>query len=383
MKRLLAILLVINYNTSFAFIEDNEPNTIYKPTLTVVNQQLGNQTIPIKIYNYGNRKDVVMIHLHGNEKTSLLAGIQWLKSNGGLLIKIENGDNRNIIFQINGAEFQFDPNHIFSIHGIKNDFANNKISLLAAIEATQKLAKKILSIIPPKPSIIVALHNNFNGDFSINSYLKGHERAIDAAKVYKNSTQDADDIFLTTDAVMYQHLSSSGYNTILQNAKTVKKDGSLSVYFHERKIRYLNCETEHGKQATYLEMLNAALKNIERVNSGEQLLLYSCIDSLVILQTGINIYKDSQYMGAIKSISYSKTDSAVTGKFSWPEKNEPADTLILQTMLNENGKVFFKIKSASKTFLKKEKQPVILQLSLTETDKTVPTKPATDTAVTQ
>jgi hypothetical protein len=381
MKVLLTILLGFSYSNTFAVPDDDERKTIYKPILTVFNQQLGNQTVPIKIYNYGTRKDVVMIHLHGNEKTSLLAGMQWLKSNGGLLIKIENGDNRNIPFQINGADFQFDPNHIFSIHGIKNDFVNNTTGLTKAIEETQKLAKKILSFVPSKPSIIVALHNNFNGDFSIDSYLKGRERARDAAKVNKNPSLDADDIFLTTDAVLYQQLSSGGFNTILQNANTVKKDGSLSVYFHEKKIRYLNCETEHGKQATYLQMLTAALKNIERKNSGEKLILYSCIDSLAILQAGMKIYKDSIFMGEVKSISYSKKDSATTGKFSWPEKMETADTITLQPKLNENGKVILKIKSSSGTSSKSEKQVIKIYLNFIEEDKIEPTKTFTDSTI--
>ena len=381
MKVLLIILLVVNYGNSFAEAGEEDRKTVYKPTLTIVNQQLGNQTVAIRIYNYGSRKDVVMIHLHGNEKTSLLAGMQWLKANGGLLIKIENGDNRNILFQIDNADFQFDPNHIFSIHGIRNDFVNNTTGLPKAIEATQKLAKKILSFIPAKPSIIVALHNNFNGDFSIDSYLKGRERARDAAKVYKNPLIDADDIFLTTDAVLYRQLSSGGFNTILQNANTVKKDGSLSVYFHERKIRYLNCETEHGKQATYLQMLTAALKNIERKNSGEKLILYTCVDSFAILQTGMKIYMDSIYLGEIKSISFSKKDSATTGKFSWPERMESSDTITLQPVLNDDGKVILKIKSLSSSLPKKEKKVTKIYLSFIEEAKLEPTKVLSDSVI--
>ena len=302
MKSLFIFLLLFCYGIAGGETGEDDNKTLYAPVINVVQHKLGNVTIPLKIYRYGSRKDVVMINLHSNEKTSVLAAMQWLKHNGGLLIKIENGDNRHIVFEIDTAIFQVDPNHIFSVKGIKNDYVNNIYQLEKAISETQKFAKKILSLIPANPSIVVALHNNFNGDYSIDSYLKGRERATDASRVYKNPAQDADDIFLTTDATLFKQLSDDGFNTILQNAKTVKRDGSLSVYFHEKKIRYLNCETEHGKQGVYYQMLSGAMKYIERRNNNERLVAYKCFDSLFLLEKGTALYKDSIYKGEIKSV---------------------------------------------------------------------------------
>ena len=44
----------------------------------------------------------------------------------------------------------------------------------------------------------------------------------------------------------------------------VQQDGSLSVYFGEKNIRYLNCETEHKKVRQYEEMITVALKHISQ-----------------------------------------------------------------------------------------------------------------------
>ena len=362
LKNIFTILLSFFSLLVLAHKDDETNKASFSPVLNVVTFQLGNKTISIKTYQYGIRKDVVMINLHGNEKTSLLAAMQWLKANGGLLIKLENGDQRNISFNLDTAAFQFDPNHIFSAEGIRNDFVNNKHQLAKASSLTQKLGKKILSLIPENATILVALHNNFDGDYSINSYLKGHERAMDALKVFKNPARDEDDIFLTTNAGFYQQLSAEGYNTILQNARTVKKDGSLSVYYKDKKTIYLNCETEHDKNALYLQMLNSAMNYIERRSNNEMLLVYTCADTLGLLQKSMAIYQDSLYMGEIKSAYRSKDGSLTTGKFSWPEKTKTAEKLVLNTVIGNDGKPVCIIQSMVPVTGKKETTTVQIEL---------------------
>jgi len=362
MKTLLTLLLAYCCSVSLASPGEEDMKNNFLPIVTVVKQPLGNKIVTIKTYRYGSRKDVVMINLHSNENASLLAALQWLKTNGGLLIKIENGDERYLTFQIDTASFIIDPNHIFSAAGIKIDFENNKHHVTKAIAEAQSLAKKILSLIPQNPTLVVALHNNFNGGFGIDDYLPKHERSRDAALTNRNQALDGDDFFLTTDPKLYKQLEANGYNIVLQKLKTVKRDGSLSVYFHEKNMAYLNCETEHGKQSTYLQMLTKALSYIERRNNNERLLAYRCSDSLGLLQKGISIYKDSNYIGEIKSCYRLKDSVSVTGKFSLPIKMKASENLELQAKTDENGKTILNLKTMTGSAIKSDKQKVTLNI---------------------
>ena len=54
-------------------------------------------------------------------------------------------------------------------------------------------------------------------------------------------------------------MAAQGYNSVWQDNKHARKDGSLSVYFGEKRKRYVNIETEHGKFEKYTEMLSKLL----------------------------------------------------------------------------------------------------------------------------
>ena len=77
--------------------------------------------------------------------------------------------------------------------------------------------------------------------------------------MYINAKEDTDDFFLTTDDALYEKLAGKGYNTILQDNQNCTEDGSLSVYCGKKNIRYVNCETEHGKSEQYYAMVKALI----------------------------------------------------------------------------------------------------------------------------
>ena len=121
---------------------------------------------------------------------------------------------------------------------------------------------------PRETRSVIALHNNTEGNLSVNSFLPGNQYETDAKKVYVDDNQDPDDFFLTTDSVLFDQLAAEKYNAVWQDNLLVQQDGSLSVYFGEKDICYLNCETEHGKVKQYEEMISVALKYIgQRKNS--------------------------------------------------------------------------------------------------------------------
>jgi hypothetical protein len=237
------------------------------PKVSTITHKLGDDYTRIKIFQYGKKKDLVFINLHSDETTSIAGAENLLQTRGGLLIKLENNNQRNIMFRLNNSVFTFDPNRIFSQTGIENTLTRFKKISDEAMEEVKNFANHILELLPKEPHCVIALHNNTDGDLSVNSFLPGNQYETDAKNVYADKKQDPDDFFLTTDSVLFHQLSAEKYNMVLQDNLLVQQDGSLSVYFGEKNIRYLNCETEHGKTRQYEEMLNAALKYLGQKNS--------------------------------------------------------------------------------------------------------------------
>jgi hypothetical protein len=238
------------FNTEGARIIPSEKTIFFK---------LSSNIIPLKLQQYGDKTDLVFINLHDDEYTSVDAVKRILETTGGLLIEVENELQRNIKFRIGKTTYRVDPNRIFSVEGIKASMEQLGYVSYSAVAEIKKLGQRILQLIPEDAQCVIALHNNTPDLFTIQEYSAGNKRAGDSKKVFINPGEDADDFFLTTDATLYEHLADKGFNTILQDNKNCKEDGSLSVYCGKNKIRYVNCETEHGKTEQYYKMMQALL----------------------------------------------------------------------------------------------------------------------------
>ena len=239
---------------------------VYLPVEKTVLYKIGNKTVPIKIIQYGTVKDIVYINMHDNEDAAVEAAIEVLEVQGGTLIKVENNGQRVIRFKLGNITYGFDPNRIYAKIGIQQTLRDNKRTSPQAIVEIEKFAQYLLSFIPDSTSCIVALHNNTEGLFSIKSYTPGGNRQRDAKAVYENPEKDIDDIALTTDSLLYQKMADAGFNSIWQDNERAKKDGSLSIYCGERNLRYINIETQHGKVAEYIEMLEKLLEILATEN---------------------------------------------------------------------------------------------------------------------
>jgi len=221
--------------------------------------QLAENIVPIKIQQYGERTGIVFINLHDDELTSVDAARRFLETHGGVLIEIENNAQRNIRFRIGQSFYKVDPNRMFSKDGIKKSLEQLGKTSVRAVDEVEKLGQRIIELIPAETKCIIALHNNTPGQFSVTEYAPGNKRSIDSKRVYINAEEDTDDFFLTTDNRLYEKLAGKGFNTILQDNKNCTEDGSLSVYCGMKNIRYVNCETEHGKSGQYHEMIKTLL----------------------------------------------------------------------------------------------------------------------------
>lgn len=240
--------LQVHKTAAFRSINVTEKTILYK---------LAENIVPIKIQQYGGRTDLVFINLHDDELTSVDAAKRILEADGGMLIEVENNSQRNIRFKLGRQFYTVDPNRMFSREGIKKSLDQLGMTSSKAIAEVEKLGQRIVQLIPEETKCVIALHNNTSDRFSVIEYAPGNKRAVDSKKVYINTEQDADDFFLTTDKHLYEKLSDSGFNTILQDNKHCRDDGSLSVYCGKKNIRYVNCETEHGKTQQYYDMMKA------------------------------------------------------------------------------------------------------------------------------
>jgi hypothetical protein len=236
---------------------------LIEPSISITEKtifyDLAGNIVPIKIKQYGERTDVVFINLHDDEITSVDAAKRVLEEYGGLLIEVENNAQRNIHFKLDRYFYRVDPNRIFSGKGIKRSLQQLGRISSKAVDEVEKLGKRIIQLIPEEAKCVIALHNNTPDFFSVTEYTPGNKRSVDCKKVYINAEQDADDFFLTTDNSLYEKLADKGYNAILQDNKYCTEDGSLSVYCGKKNIRYVNCETEHGKTEQYYEMIKALI----------------------------------------------------------------------------------------------------------------------------
>jgi len=234
-------------------------NAFYIPTEKTILYKLGDKTVPLSVSQYGNTAAIVCINLHDNEFTSVQAARSVLEQKGGLLIKIDNNSQRVIRFRLRGKNYAFDANRIFSRAGIEQSLKENSTADPYAIEAIEKFASRLLNLIPEETTCIIALHNNSEEAYSVKSYMPGNDRENDAREVYVNNEQDIDDIILTTDSLLYKKMADQGYNSIWQHNERAKKDGSLSIFYGEKKKRYVNIETQHGRLSQYIEMFEKLL----------------------------------------------------------------------------------------------------------------------------
>lgn len=234
----------------------------FLPRVNTVYYKLGERSVQVNTYQYGDIKDLVYINLHDDEITAVNGARKVLEKKGGFLIKIENYRTRNLKFKLDGKQYTIDPNRMFSREGIARSLLIFGNTSQQAIDEVERFANRILQLIPRNASWIIALHNNTNGKYSVNSYKQGGDKEKDAMDVNVNDDLDADDFFFTTDSILFARLSADNFNTILQDNLRAKRDGSLSIYCGERNMRYVNCETEHGRQPEYDQMIAVAAAKV-------------------------------------------------------------------------------------------------------------------------
>jgi hypothetical protein len=234
-----------------------QTNSSFTPISTSYYFDWGKDSTEIVVSRYGGRKGLVMVHLHADEISSAEAAKQILVQTGGVLIELENNGKRLVSFRKGGKRFEFDPNRIFTPKGrYQNLHYLNKTVTPEAISSVKTFASFILKKIPKSVVTLVAVHNNKNGNYSVNSYKPGtHSKNV--LKWYKNPKRDPDNFFIVNNNEMFQRIKKYGFNVVLQNSLKATDDGSLSIYYGKKNLVYVNIETEKGRVDEQVTMLNA------------------------------------------------------------------------------------------------------------------------------
>lgn len=308
---------------------------------------IGQTRVPVKTELFGQSTKFVFINLHDDETTSVAAARKLLEQEGGLLIRIENRQKRNLGFTLKGKKFTIDPNRMFSRQGIEGFMKSAGRYLPAAVDEVENFARRFLQLIPGKPDCIIALHNNTDGFFSVKDYLPGDKRAGDAADVFYNPAQDPDDLFITTDEALYYQLIEKKYNTVLQDNENCRRDGSLSVYAGEQNLRYVNLETQHGKLRQYTEMLNYLYEILttKNLNVLEYRFILQPHDKTLLPESGAEIYFGNKPVGKILSTRLEEENNLISGILQINTTFPLFSNMIFYLATDANGKTQLEIKT--------------------------------------
>ena len=103
--------------------------------------------------------------------------------------------------------------------------------------------------------ILITLHNNGRGGYSILSYAPEGEYSKDALHININDKLDPDDFYFVTETDIYNDLLKTEQNVVLQDKNHVTEDGSLSVLSSQEQLPYLNVEVQDGHRKTQMDMI--------------------------------------------------------------------------------------------------------------------------------
>lgn len=211
--------------------------------------RLGDTIVTIVQERHGKGK--AFIHVHENETTALKAAQTIIRHQGGSLITLRHGGDRNITFSLHHRHYEFDPNRIFTNQGIYKTLNAYGPYSKAAHRAVKRLATQILHLLPQGK--VIAVHNNET--FSLNDYMPGQNLAHEARGLHFNEHQYYRNFFIVTQKQDFIRLKSQNYNSVWQ-AKSAQDDGSLSIRLIKHK--YINVEAGYDQLLRQINMLKHA-----------------------------------------------------------------------------------------------------------------------------
>jgi hypothetical protein len=227
----------------------------YEITTTHIPLPLGDSTVNLVLHEVAT-PGLTYLNLHDDENTSVRAALDGIKRHGGSVFELQHTGTRNITFKLDGIKYEFDPNRMFSDNGAAASLERFGPVSKEAIAAVRSFADAVLEQIKPTElDVLVTLHNNGRGGYSILSYTAVGEYAQEATKVYVNDEVDADDFYFVTALDLYDKLRHTKQNVVLQDNVNVTEDGSLSVWSAQQHLPYVNIEAQDGHRRSQTSMI--------------------------------------------------------------------------------------------------------------------------------
>ena len=213
---------------------------------------LGETEVMVHTEFHDSMRRLAFVHVHANEVTALNTVKLFLEQNRGSLFYLQHEKERNVSFKYLDTMFEFDPNRIFTGAGRRNYIHPYSLTADSIVE---RFAENFLLELEPF-TVIIALHNNTPSNYSIKSYGKDGIYSKEAVKIYVNRRMDEDDFIFTTDEKIFNRCKKKRLNVVLQDNKYCTDDGSLSVYFADKNVCYINIEAENEHIAEQTQLLN-------------------------------------------------------------------------------------------------------------------------------
>lgn len=219
-----------------------------KHPVSVEEYRLFNRVIELRLFQApGN--SLFFFTMHDNETTSVRAGRAVVKNRGGTLLELSHDGSRHISFRAGGESFRFDPNRMFSDHGVHQSLAD--VSQVDRVpgevtDAVRQFAEFIVDHYQLDARNQLYTLHNVTDDLSVKSYMEGGEFQQNASRVERGSRGTTADFFLVTDQFVGNDLAERGWNVVVQDDRHVDEDGSLSVRARDMQVPYVNVEARQG-----------------------------------------------------------------------------------------------------------------------------------------
>lgn len=220
---------------------------------------MGDSTVIIRQYKSTVHRNILFLNVHEDEQTSIEAVRAFAGDSSLNFFYLEHQGTRRIEFSHRKKFFSIDPNRIYTSKGRKNTLKDGGKYSWRAGRTTKRLAQEILDLIKPN-TIVVAMHNNTDVNYSIKSYLPGGDEAANTKDVFVTDSWDPDDFVYTTVPEYFEALKANDVNVILQDNSSCVDDGSLSVYCGKNKIPYLNIEAQKGHLEEQIQLISEVMR---------------------------------------------------------------------------------------------------------------------------
>jgi hypothetical protein len=244
--------------------------------------KLGLTDVKVRIYtkklpNKPITKTFVVVHHNEQKGLTAVKEVITKLTEGGRLVEVVSNDadgdpQRFLHFNFgNQTNLCIDPNRMYSLAGIRkfyredypneegcNQISPNTVGTDAGINEVFRFGQEMMKIVTLNNThrFIVGVHNNDdNTGLSVKWWMEGGNEAKTAVGVFLTNKSDDDDFIMVSTPELFTKVFSlinNGFSLALQKKGSdltdALDDGSMSIYFGRKNIKYIIIETA-GKPA--------------------------------------------------------------------------------------------------------------------------------------